>query len=133
MVRHVSGDTSGLDAGKLQTVLERLRAASLLMREIEAYLRGYGLSQTQFLAMMMIRREVDRDSLTASEIADRLDVSRPVMTRTMTGLKKAGLIEPAHAQPADQRQTLYQLSPAGQALFAQLLPGYWQVLLAAEL
>ena len=118
---------------RVLAVLTRLRAASVLLRDIEAYLRTHGLSQTQFLALMMIVREPDRTSLSAAEIAARLDVSKPVLSKALASLTDKGLIAPASAQPSDKRQKQLSLTPDGARRFDTVLPGYFRILGAAEL
>ncbi|KIC50366.1 MarR family transcriptional regulator [Tateyamaria sp. ANG-S1] len=133
MIRGVTADLPDVSPGHVLSVLSHLRAASVLMRDIEAYLRGHGLSQTQFLAMMMIMREPERTSLSAVEIAARLDISKPVLSKVLASLTDKGLIAPAASQPADRRQKQLSLTPAGKQRFAQVLPGYFQLLHAANL
>ncbi|WP_147109018.1 MarR family winged helix-turn-helix transcriptional regulator [Tateyamaria sp. syn59] len=133
MIAGVTADLPDVSPTHILTVLTRLRAASVLLRNIEAYLRRHGLSQTQFLAMMMIVREPDRASLSAAEIAARLDISKPVLSKALGSLADKGLIGPATSQPADRRQTQLSLTPDGQRRFDQLLPGYFQQLHAADM
>lgn len=60
----------------------------------------------------------------ANEIADRLDVSRPVVTETVKVLVQAGLLASA-AVPKDRRAKRLSLTPAGKAALADLLPSYF--------
>lgn len=107
--------------------LHLLRRASVLMRELDAYFAAHGLSQLRFLILVVLEREPGRDSLMASEVAERLDVSRPVMTRTLQALEKDGLLSmAAHGQ--DGRARLISLSPAGRQALAAVLPGYYGVI-----
>ncbi|MEX0370369.1 MAG: MarR family winged helix-turn-helix transcriptional regulator [Tateyamaria sp.] len=133
MIEAVTADVPDVDAQHVQTVLSHLRSASVLMRDIEAYLRGHGLSQTQFLAMMMIVREPDRTSLSAAEIARRLDVSKPVLSKALGTLMDKRLLQIAHTQPADQRQTQLSLTDQGETAFSQVLPGYFALLHEADM
>ncbi|WP_415401988.1 MarR family winged helix-turn-helix transcriptional regulator [Tateyamaria sp. SN3-11] len=114
-------------------MLGQLRAASVLLRRIDAFLRGHGLSQTQFLALMMIVREPERDSLSAAEIAVRLDVSKPVLSKALGTLSDKGMIAAARSQPADQRQTQLELTPKGHEVFDRLLPDYFALLQGADM
>ena len=92
MVEGYAGRVDDFDADAVLRALRIMREGSLLIRELEAYFARHALSQLRFLVMIVIDREPDRDSLTAGEIAERLDVSRPVVTRTLQSLEKAGLI-----------------------------------------
>ncbi len=116
-----------MDVGTVDAALRLLRRASLLMRELEAYFAARGTSQTRFLAMMMIDREPDQAGLLPSEIADRLDVSRPVVTDTIKALERAGLLASSRAAE-DGRAKRVRLTPEGRAMLADLLPGYYALI-----
>ncbi|WP_254684847.1 MarR family winged helix-turn-helix transcriptional regulator [Tateyamaria omphalii] len=133
MIEGVTANVPEVSPPRVLSVLTRLRAASVLMRDGEAYLRGHGLSQTQFLALMMIMREPERTSLSAVEIATRLDVSKPVLSKVLASLIDKGLIAPAAKQPADRRQKQLCLTAEGTRRFADILPGYFRILHAADL
>ncbi|WP_299551643.1 MarR family transcriptional regulator [uncultured Tateyamaria sp.] len=128
MIASVTADVPDVDPEHVQTVLERLRSASVLLRDIEAFLRTHALSQTQFLALMMIAREPERNSLSAVEISKRLDVSKPVLSKTIGSLMDKGLLAPAKEQPVDQRQKQLSLTEKGQSVFTNVLPGYFALL-----
>lgn len=133
MVAGVTSSLPEVSPSRVLSVLTRLRAASVLLRNIEAYLRTHGLSQTQFLAMMMIMREPERTSLSAVEIAARLDVSKPVLSKALASLTDKGLIAPARSQPSDRRQKQLSLTPDGARRFAEVLPGYFHLMDDADL
>jgi DNA-binding MarR family transcriptional regulator len=116
-----------VDAPKVLEVLQVMRDGSLLIRELEAYFARHELSQLRFLTMILIDREPDRDCLAASEIADRLDVSRPVVTRTLQSLEKSGLIAISD-NPSDARSRNVALTPTGESKLREVLPGYFAIL-----
>lgn len=117
----------GMDAGAVAEALRLLRRGSLLMRELEAYFAAHKLSQTRFLVLIVIDREPEREGLLASEIADRLDISRPVVTDTVKALAASGLL---HTAPSveDGRAKRITLTAAGQTVLAGLLPGYFALI-----
>nr|WP_246733383.1 MarR family transcriptional regulator [Methylobacterium sp. BTF04] len=117
----------GMNAEAVAEALRLLRRGSLLMRELDAYFTGHTLSQTRFLVMIVIDRELERKSLLASEIADRLDISRPVVTETVKALSQAGLLS-SIPDPEDGRAKRITLTPNGQAVLASLLPGYFAII-----
>ncbi|MEM7497021.1 MAG: MarR family transcriptional regulator [Pseudomonadota bacterium] len=116
-----------MEAETVSAALTRLRWASLTIRALEAYFAEHGLSQTQFLILMAIDREPERESLLPSEIADRLDISRPIVTNAITRLERTGLVawEP---QGADRRRKPLRLSAAGRERLDALLPGYFRLI-----
>ena len=118
---------SDMNADAVADALVLLRRGSLLMRELDAYFTVHGLSQTRFLVMIVIDREPELGGLLASEIADRLDVSRPVVTETVKALARAGLLNSAQA-PEDGRAKRISLTPSGQAALSDLLPGYFAII-----
>lgn len=111
--------------------LQRMRSASLLIRKIEQYFTAHGLSQLKFLILMVIEREPDRESLRASEIVERLDVSKPVLHRTIQALIAADMMD-AQSDPDDKRAEQLFLTEKGRALLIDLLPGYFAIIEAHE-
>lgn len=116
-----------MDAGAVDAALRLLRRGSLLMRELEAYFATHGSSQTRFLAMIVIDREPEQAGLLPSEIADRLDVSRPVVTDTIKALERAGLLGSIRAAE-DGRAKRVTLTLEGRAALVDLLPGYFALI-----
>lgn len=116
-----------MDVGAVDAALRLLRRASLLIRELEAYFAARGTSQTRFLVMMMIDREPGRPGLLPSEIADRLDVSRPVVTDTIKALERAVLLT-SNPDAEDGRAKRVSLTSEGRAMLTDLLPGYFELI-----
>lgn len=108
----------------IEHALVMMRNASVLVRRIDQYFAANDLSQLRFLVMIVIDREIDRNWLTQVEIADKLDVSKPVMTRTVQTLLKAGLLK-VEADKRDRRSKRLSLTSDGEAVLVDLLPGYF--------
>jgi len=117
----------GMNAEAVGEALRLLRRGSLLLRALEAYFTAHKLSQTRFLVLIVIDREPGQEGLLASAIADRLDISRPVVTETVKAMTQAGLLGSAPV-PGDGRAKRITLTPAGQAVLAALLPGYFALI-----
>ena len=111
----------------VEEALALLRRASLLMRELEAYFAGHHLSQTRFLTLIVIHREPGTAGLLPSEIAERLDVSRPVVTETIKALIAAGLLRSVPSDH-DRRAKRLFLTGEGEAVLDALLPGYFALI-----
>ena len=109
----------------VESALRLLRQASLLLRILDAYFAKHNLSQLRFLILVVIDREIDRDGLMASEIAARLDVSRPVMARTLKTLSDDELLD-FDEHDADGRAKLIRLTSKGRRTLREVLPGYYQ-------
>lgn len=116
-----------MDAGAVGEALRLLRRGSLLIRALEAYFAAHKLSQTRFLVLIVIDREPGQGGLMGSEIADRLDISRPVVTEIVKALAQAGLLASAPV-PGDGRAKRITLTPEGHAVLAALLPGYFALI-----
>lgn len=127
MVDGYADQFADVDVDRVLDALRLMRRASLLIRELEAYFARHDLSQLRFLMMIVIDREPERNYLAASEVAERLDVSRPVVTRTLQGLERAGLIAISE-NSEDARSRNVTLTPAGKAKLDEVLPGYFAIL-----
>lgn len=132
MVEGYAGRYNRLDVEAVRDALVLMRRASLLVRRLEAYFAEHDLSQLRFLVLIVIDREPERDSLSATEIAERLDVSKPVTTRTLVRLVEDGLIT-IKAHPDDGRAKVARLTKAGRTTLSEVLPGYFTLLSASGL
>lgn len=109
----------------VESALRLLRRASLLLRILDAYFAKHNLSQLRFLILVVLDREIDRDGLMASEVAARLDVSRPVMARTLKTLSDDELLD-LDEHDADGRAKLIRLTSKGRRTLHEALPGYYR-------
>ena len=114
MVDGYADQFADVDVDRVLDALRLMRRASLLIRELEAYFARHD-------------REPERNCLAASEIAERLDVSRPVVTRTLQGLERAGLIAISE-NSEDARSRNVTLTLSGKAKLDEVLPGYFAIL-----
>ena len=127
MIDRYADKYTTVNVSSVEKALFMLRDASLLGREIESYFSAHKLSQLRFLILIVIDREPDRGSLYAHEIALKLDVARPVASRTLQSLLDAKLIQ-AKADENDKRQKLISLSKAGKQMLGRVLPGYFELI-----
>lgn len=127
MVERYAADYPNLDVDATLAALHAMREASLLIRRLESYFASHDLSQLRFLVLIVIDREPEREALSISEIIDRIDVSKPVMSRTLTKLEADGLIA-IGSNDDDARLKTVRLTSSGGAKLANLLPGYYEIL-----
>ena len=127
MIRSFLDQHSGVSADNIQDALILMRRASVLVREIEQYFAKHGLSQLRYLILIVIAREPKRDSLRIHEIIDRVDVSKPVMTRTLAAMQKDGLITLSD-DPEDGRGKIVTPTQTAADMLTNLLPGYFEIL-----
>jgi DNA-binding MarR family transcriptional regulator len=98
--------------------LGQLSAASgaMVVRLCEG---GYGITRREW--GMLAQLHGHPDGLLPSELADRMHRDRARTSRAITTLLGKRLIERT-ALPHDRRSVRVSLSPAGQSLYAQLMP-----------
>lgn len=124
MLDKYTSDLSSIEKDSIAEALSIMRKASLLVRNIETYFSANDLSQLRFLILIVIDREPNRTSLYAHEIASRLDVSRPVLTRTLKKLIEDGLLTSTHDE-IDKRAKKIALTDKGKSCLSAVLPGYF--------
>lgn len=107
--------------------LKMLRKASLLLRELEAYFSSHGLSQSRFLAMIILDREHNDKGLSAKTLAGRLDISKPVVTKTLRSLERDKFITIV-GNKMDGRAKWINLTKSGRQKLDDLLPGYFSII-----
>ncbi|WP_166350986.1 MarR family transcriptional regulator [Phytoactinopolyspora limicola] len=118
-----------MDVQAVEDALTMMRRASLLIRDLEAYFSGFNLSLLRFLILIVIDREPDRASLTMGEIGERLDVSKPVMTRTIKTLEGDGLITVTQGGQ-DKRSKVITPTERGKHALDEVLRGYFKLISA---
>lgn len=116
-----------MDIEAVESALNLLRQASLLERHLDAYFSTQGLSQLRFLILIVLDRENRKASLKSSDIADRLDISRPVMTRTIQALEKAKAVCISEDE-FDGRAKVVSLTDCGRSILHNSLPGYYDII-----
>jgi DNA-binding MarR family transcriptional regulator len=131
MVTGYLGQDEVVRAQSVLTVLHKLRSASLLIRRLDEYFQSHGLSQLRFLILVVIDREPEHKALTASEIAQRLDVSKPVLSRTLDRLSADGMIA-FSANQKDFRKKEYHLLAPGKDKLSSVTGDYLDIIIGAD-
>lgn len=127
MVEGYADRHKGLDVDAVEEALALMRRASLMVRRLEAYFAEHDLSQLRFLILIVIDREPERDSVSISQVISALDVSKPVVTRTMARLVEDGLVV-IETDSKDARAKHARLTAAGRTKLAVVLPSYFTLL-----
>lgn len=126
----IEGYVSATGVGDVDTLaraLSMMRKASQLERQLDAYFNSHNLSQLKFHIIIVIDREPGTESLRQSEINQRLDISKPVLHRTVASLLKEGLLMRGD-DPEDSRAHLLALTDKGQTVLSAILPGYFEAI-----
>ncbi|BBY28800.1 MarR family winged helix-turn-helix transcriptional regulator [Mycolicibacterium sediminis] len=111
---------------QMRTYFALTEAVSLLQYEVRKQLQAEGgLSYVQF---EILAKLVDAEgrSLTMTDLADGVVYSRSGLTHQAGLLERDGLIS-RRASPDDQRATVVDITKAGRARVADVLPGHVDV------
>jgi DNA-binding MarR family transcriptional regulator len=127
MINRYSDDFFPGQTEDVSNTLKGLREFSSLIRKLDDYFSSHNLSQLRFLVMMVIDRELDRNCLYAYEIAERLDVSKPVLSRAIKKLTEDSLLI-STKDVKDARAILLSLTPSSKKLLKSILPDYFHIL-----
>lgn len=107
--------------------LKLLRQASILLRSLEAYFDTHKLSQTRFLILVVLEREGEKGGLLAKDIANKLDISRSIVTNTLKSMKKDGFLK-SHPHLDDGRARWITLTDVGHEKLYSVLPDYYSII-----
>jgi DNA-binding MarR family transcriptional regulator len=124
--KHYDGDMGDvLKPEQMRTYFALTEAVSLLQYAVRQQLDVDGdLSYVQF---EILARLADADGqLTMTDLADQVVYSRSGLTHQAGLLEKAGLITRV-TSPHDQRATIVDITEAGRARLATVLPGHIEV------
>jgi DNA-binding MarR family transcriptional regulator len=114
-----------LGPDQMRTYFALTEAVSLLQYAVREQLQTEGgLSYVQFEILATLA-DAD-DLLTMTDLADRLVYSRSGLTHQAGLLEKAGLIS-RETSPHDQRATVVDITEAGRARVAAVLPGHIEI------
>lgn len=116
---------SGLKPAQMRTYFALIEAVSLLQHAVQEQLQAEGgLSYVQFEVLAKL---VDaKRPLTMTELADGVVYSRSGLTHQAGLLETAGLIV-RKGSPDDKRATVVDITKAGRARVAKVLPGHIEV------
>ena len=123
--QYAHGVADTLKPAQMRTYFALTEAVSLLQYAVQQQLQAEGdLSYVQFEILATL---VDAERpLTMTDLADGVVYSRSGLTHQAGLLERAGLITRA-ASPHDQRARAVDITEAGRARLAKVLPGHVQV------
>lgn len=107
--------------------LAMMHSASQLIREIEKHFAFHALSQLKFLVLVVIDREDTPHGMRHADVSARMDVSKPVLSRSVRALVNAGLVSEA-ADDLDARSQRLKVTETGKSKLALVLPGYFEII-----
>lgn len=101
-----------------EAYLSLLRTAGVLEAQVEARLKDFGLTGTQYNALRILRG-AGPEGLPCREIGERMITHDPDITRLLNRLKGRGLVERTRARQ-DRRVILGKITPAGLTLLREM-------------
>ena len=101
-----------------ETYLSLLRTADALQTRVEARIREFGLTGTQYNELRILRG-AEAEGLPCSEIAERMITRDPDITRLLDRLEKRGLVARTRAK-ADRRVIYGKITAAGLKLLREM-------------
>ena len=113
---------------QIASKLEMLREASVLLRNLEDFFRERDFSLTRFLICVTLDRADAQGGLQHSEVVDRIDVSSPVISRSLKSLIDDGFVT-VESDTENKRIKRNRLTAAGRECLQSLMPGYYKILL----
>jgi DNA-binding MarR family transcriptional regulator len=101
-----------------EAYLSLLRTADALQSKVEARLKEFGLTGTQYNALRILRG-AGAEGLPCSEVGERMITRDPDITRLLDRLQKRGLVERARGK-SDRRVVFGKITGAGLKLLRDL-------------
>ncbi|MEW6351186.1 MAG: MarR family transcriptional regulator [Thermodesulfobacteriota bacterium] len=114
----------GMDPSAVKACIVLARTASDLLTAFETMLSKHGLSQGRFLTLIVMNRRPD-ESITPSELAEKVGVTRATMTGLLDGLHGDVLIE-RELDHRDRRRVRVRLTRRGREALERVLPDYYR-------
>jgi DNA-binding MarR family transcriptional regulator len=101
-----------------EAYLSLLRTADALQSRVEAKLKEFGLTGTQYNALRILRG-AGQEGIPCSDIAERMITRDPDITRLLDRLQKRGLVERSRGKK-DRRVIYGKITAAGLKLLREL-------------
>jgi DNA-binding MarR family transcriptional regulator len=101
-----------------EAYLSLLRTADALQSRVEAKLKEFGLTGTQYNALRILRG-AGQEGIPCSDIAERMITRDPDITRLLDRLQKRGLVERSRGKK-DRRVIYGKITTAGLKLLREL-------------
>src|SRR5882762_2890431 len=101
-----------------EAYLSLMRTADALESQVEAKLKEFGLTGTQYNALRILRG-AGREGIPCSEIGERMITRDPDVTRLLDRLQKRGLVERARSKQ-DRRVVCGKITAAGLKLLREM-------------
>jgi DNA-binding MarR family transcriptional regulator len=107
--------------------LNLLRAGDEVYKKVETFFTEHGMTPGRFTVLMLLFDKIAGVSMprTPAELAEKAGVARATMTGLVDTAERDGLVTRKH-DSSDRRMMLIHLTPKGQAILEEMLPGYFR-------
>lgn len=112
-----------LDMSPVGVVARLNRLTRTISAELEATFVEHGLNAAEFYALVTLRRLDEPDGVSQRQLMRELNLSSGTVSTRVEHLLERGLVTRT-VDPADRRNTLVALTPAGLALFERVTPAH---------
>ncbi len=123
-LQEFAGRYADMDPSAVKACLHLLRCGSDLLAAFEIMLSRHGLSQGRFLALIVMYRTPE-ETISPSQLAAKVGVTRPTITGLLDGLEKEGLVE-RQGSAEDRRKIGVRLTDKGCEVLKGMLPDYYR-------
>jgi len=121
VLRDLKSRHKEIDLGAVESYRALMMLANRLRDAADLFLADFGTSQGKASVLVHLSGQAQA-SLTPSELAQRLGVTRATVTGLIDGLEREGLVRRVRAGSADRRCVAVRLAPKGRALVERFLP-----------
>lgn len=115
-----------MDIESVEIFLTYIKLAKQIEKKLESYFTKDKISSAKFIILMIIEREPQRD-LNATDIANKISISKKNLSRLIKSMKEASLITITE-NPNDLRSSYIKQTLKGKKLLKKLLPGYFDII-----
>lgn len=112
-----------LEVASLEPFMRTVQVTQLMALEVEKVFAEHGLRRGEFDVLTTLRRAGEPFTLTPSELAGQLLLSRAGMTNRLDRLETTGYVR-RRLDPADRRSFLVVLTPAGREVIDAALTAH---------
>ena len=124
MMRRRAKEYINADEDTVETYWLFFHVARQLLSTFQNRLERYGLSDGKMVILVLLRH-APNNTLSASELAERCEVTRGTITGLLDGLERSGLILRKN-HPEDRRMLTIQLTEQGLAFIDEIMPRHFR-------
>ncbi|EHS55874.1 MarR family transcriptional regulator [Paenibacillus kribbensis] len=109
-----------IDVSAAEAMLFFMRVSSSVFKVSSEGFEKFGISHGKFSILILLYRNI-QTGLLATELAEKVGVTKPTVTRLLDRLERDGLIM-RFVHPSDRRMSIVKLTEQGTELMERLLP-----------